>query len=281
MATITETDLVNNLTKIEEECVNLDQFDTFVDDIENNTDESNFSITWSNWENLLSYIKLNLGSTVNNVEFTDEEIIGIIEEHVLPEFSRYIPLIRYYVMYEYENIISRSPALVFQFKNFKYKIMNVNRLIRKPTVMDITQYYNLQQTSGDLTDMLIAQNSFSMSKDFISQDTWKFFAPDKLQIVRGSNNYGSVLDFIVELNCIHKDPSTVDPDVYHLLRDLALATLFISIGRIRKKFSSFNTPQSQVDINADEMFQEGMQLREKTLQELDELPPESYIWFLN
>jgi hypothetical protein len=281
MADITETDLVNNLTKIEEECINLDQFDTFVDDIENNIDESNFSITWSNWGNLLSYIKLQLGSSVNNIEFTDEEIIGIIDEHVLPEFSRYVPLIRYYVMYESENIISRSPALVFQFKNFKYKIMNVNKLIRKPSVMDITQYYNLQQTSGDLTDMLIAQNSFSMSKDFVSQDTWKFFAPDKLQMVRGSNNYGSVMDFIVELNCIHKDPSTVDPDVYHLLRDLALATIFISIGRIRKKFSSFNTPQSQVDINADEIFQEGIQLREKIIQELDDLPPDNYIYFLN
>jgi hypothetical protein len=278
---VTETELVDNINRIEDECANLEQFDTFVDDIENNIEDSSFSITWSNWENLLSYIKLHLGSTVNNIELTDEEIIEIINEHVLPEFSRYVPLIRYYVMYEYENIVSRNPALVFQFKNFKYKIMNVNRLIRKPSVMDITQYYNLQQTSGDLTDMLIAQNSFSMSKDFISQDTWKFFAPDKLQMVRGSNNYGSVLDFIVELNCIHKDPSTVDPDVYPYLRDLSLAMVFIAIGRIRKKFSNFNTPQAQIDINADEMLQEGNQLREKVIQELEELPPESYIWFLN
>jgi len=271
-----ETDLVNNINTIEKECINLDKFDDFVEE-----DDSNFSITWSNWDNLLSYIKLNLGSTVNNVEFSDEEIIGMIEEHVLPEFSRYIPLQRYYIMYEFENIISRSPALVFQFKNFKYKILNVNRLIRKPTVLDITQYYNLQQTSGDLTDMLIAQNAFSMNKDFVSQDTWKFFAPDKLQVIRGSNNYGSVMDFIVDVNCIHKDPSTVDPDVYHFLRDLALSTVFINIGRIRKKFSSFNTPQSQVDVNADEIFQEGMQLREKTIQDLEELPPDNYVWFIN
>jgi len=278
---VTETELVDNITRIEDDCANLDQFDTFIDDIENNIEDSSFSITWSNWENILSYIKLHLGSSVNNIELTDEEIIEIINEHVLPEFSRYVPLIRYYVMYEFENIISRSPALVFQFKNFKYKILNVNRLIRKPSVLDITQYYNLQQTSGDLTDMLIAQNSFSMSKDFVSQDTWKFFAPDKLQLIRGSNNYGSVLDFIVELNCIHKDPSTVDPDMYPYLRDLSLATVFITIGRIRKKFSNFNTPQAQIDINADEILQEGTQLREKVIQDLDDLPPDNYIYFLN
>jgi len=272
-----ETDLVNNITTVEKEYVNLDKFDDFAEEEK----DSDFSITWSNWDNLLSYIKLNLGSTVNNVEFSDEEIIGMIEEHVLPEFSRYVPLQRYYIMYEFRNIISRSPALVFQFKNFKYKILHVNRLIRKPTVLDITQYYNLQQTSGDLTDMLIAQNAFSMMQDFVSQDTWKFFAPDKLQIIRGSNNYGSVMDFIVDVGCVHKDPSTVDPDLYTLLRDLSLSTVFINIGRIRKKFSSFNTPQSQVDVNADEIFQEGMQLREKTIQELEELPPENYLWFIN
>jgi len=254
-----------------EDCDNLDQF----------IDTETTDITWSNWDNILSYIKLNLGSSVNNIEFTDDEIIDIIKEHVLPEFSRFVPLIRYYVMYEYENIIARSPVLVYEFKNFKYKILNINRLIRKPSVLDITQYYNLQQTSGDLTDMLIAQNSFSMNKEFVSQDTWKFMAPDKLHLVRGSNNYGSVLDFICELNCIHDNPTTVDPDTYPLLKELALGTIFISIGRIRKKFSSFNTPQSQIDINADEILQEGMQLREKVLQELDDLPPDNYIYFLN
>ena len=276
-----ETELVNNLNSIDVECENLNQFDTFTDTLEDDVNESNFNTAWVNWENLLSYIKLQLGSSVNNVEFSDEEIISMLSEHVLPEFSRYVPLIRYYVMYENENIISRSPALVFKFKNFKYKIMNVNRLIRKPTVMDMTQYYNLQQTSGDLTDMLIAQNAFSATKDFVSQDTWRFFSPDKLQLVRGSNNYGSALDFIVELNCMHKDPSTIDPDLYPLLRDLAVATVFIGIGRIRTKFSSFNTPQSTVDLNSDQILQDGLQLREKTIQELEDLPPDNYVWFLN
>jgi hypothetical protein len=287
MTEITETDLVNNINinsgnpDILNQCsASGETFDTFIDSVENDPDNS-FSITWSNWDNLLSYIKLHLGSSVNNIEFTDEEIINIIDEHVLPEFSKYNPLLRYYVMYEFQNIISRSPALVFQFKNFKYKILNVNRLIRKPTVMDITQYYNLQQTSGDLTDMLIAQNSFSATKDFISQDTWRFFSPDKLQMVRGSNNYGSAMDFICELNCVHKDPSTIDPDQYNLFRDLSLATVFIAIGRIRKKFNSFNTPQSTIDINADEIFQEGMQLRDKTIQELEDLPPDNYVYFIN
>jgi len=270
---VTETDLVNN---IEDNCINFDDFQ--INDLEQKFSES---ISWSTWDNLLSYIKLNLGSTVNNIEFKDEEIIEIIEEHVLPEFSKYLPLLRYYKITEIDNLISDTPVLTFEFKNFNYKILNVHRLIRKPTVMDITQEYNLQQTSGDLTDMLIAQNSFSATQDFVSKDTWKFIAPNKLQIIRGSSNYGSVMDFICELNCMHKDPSTIEADQYNLLRDLALGTIFIFIGRIRNKFSSFNTPQSTVDINAGEMLQEGIALRDKVIQELEELPPENYVYFLN
>jgi len=280
--TPTETELVDI---IKTNCevpgnTNIDQetFDKFLD---NTTDINTDGPTWANWDNLLDYIKLNLGTSVNNIEFTDQEIIDIITNHVLPVFSRYDPYIRYYMMFEHFNVISRSPLLVYQIKNFPYKILRVNRLIRKPTVLDMTQYYNLQQTSGDLTDMLIAQNSFSMSKDFISKDTWVFRAPDKIHFVRGSNNYGSVLDFIVELECVHKDPSTVTPDLYQYLEELALAHVFIYIGRIRSKFQTFNTPQSQVDVNAQEILQEGLQLKEKVLQELDDLPPDTYIYFLN
>ena len=45
-----------------------------------------------NWNNVLSYIKLNLGSPLNLIEMSDDEIIENLKEHVLPVFSQYCPL---------------------------------------------------------------------------------------------------------------------------------------------------------------------------------------------
>lgn len=237
--------------------------------------------TWSNWDNLLSYIKLNFGATVNAMEFSDEDLIEIISEHVLPEFSKFIPLPKYYIMTENENVVSNIPMLTYQFKNFPYKILRVNHITRKASTMDLSQFYNIQSNGGDITNFLMTMNTVQMAADVVAIDTWQFRAPNKIEMITGSNNYGTAKDFIVLVDCVHKDPSTVDPDQYNLLRDLSLANILIYIGRIRTKFQSFNTPQAQIDVPAQEMLQEGLQLREKILQELNDLPPDSYVWWLN
>lgn len=237
--------------------------------------------TWSNWDNLLSYIKLNFGATVNAMEFSDENLIEIISEHVLPEFSKYIPLQKYYIMTEIENVVTNIPMLTYEFLNFDYKILRVNSIVRKPSTLDLSQFYNIQSNGGDITNFLMTMNTVQMASDVVAVDTWQFRAPNKIEMVLGSNNYGTSRDFICIIDCVHKDPSTVDPDQYPLLRDLSLANILIYIGRIRTKFQSFNTPQAQIDVPAQEMLQEGLQLKEKVLQELNDLPPNSYIWWLN
>ncbi len=237
--------------------------------------------TWSNWDNLLSYIKLNFGATVNAMEFSDEDLIEIISEHVIPEFSKYIPLQKYYIMTETENVVSNIPMLTYEFLNFDYKILRINSITRKPSTLDLSQFYNIQSNGGDITNFLMTMNTVQMAADVVAIDTWQFRAPNRIEMITGSNNYGTSKDFICTIDCIHKDPSTVDPDQYHLLRDLSLANILIYIGRIRTKFQSFNTPQAQIDVPAQEMLQEGLQLKEKVLQELNDLPPDNYVWFVN
>lgn len=243
---------------------------------------TNQEITWANWENLLEYIKLNLGATVNQFEFTDEEMIDIIKEHVLPEFSRYVPYIKYHLLYENgPELIQKYPFYVYRFLNITHKILRIHKLIRKPNLLDLSQYYNIQQNGGDITNYLITMNTVQMANDVIPPDTWRFISPDKMELIKGANNYGVSMDFIVELECVHNDPSTIDPDQYRLLKDFALANIMIYIGRIRTKFSQFNTPQAQVEVLASELLQEGQQLKEKIQQELDDLTPDHMLWFLN
>jgi hypothetical protein len=237
--------------------------------------------TWSNWDNLLSYIKLNFGTIVNAMEYSDEDLIEIISEHVMPEFSKYLPLVRYYVLTESENLVSNTPVHTFEFKNFDYKILRINQVVRKPSTLDLSQFYNIQANGGDITNFLMTMNTVSMAADVVAIDTWTYRAPKYIELISGSNNYGTSKNFIAVLDCVHKDPGTVDPDQYHLLRDLALANIMIFIGRIRTKFQSFNTPHAQVDIPAQELLQEGQQLKADIIQQLNDLPPDNYIWFIN
>jgi len=238
-------------------------------------------ITWANWDNLLSYIKLNFGSIVNAMEYSDEDLIEIISEHVLPEYSKYDSLKKYYIMTEEENVVSNSPMFTYQFLNFPYKILRVDGITRKPSTLDLSQFYNIQANGGDITNFLMTMNTVHMAADVVAIDTWQFRAPNKIEMITGSNNYGTSKDFIAHVACVHKDPSTVDPDTYNLLKDLALANILIYIGRIRTRFQSFNTPQAAIEIPAEALLQEGQQLKAEIIQKLDDLPPNSYIWWLN
>jgi len=259
------------------------QFDDNADNANYNpfvTTDTEDDNTWASWENILDYIKYNLGASVNSIELKDDEIIGILTKHVLPVFSKYIPLHKYLLMFENSDCIQHEPFLLYKLKT-DYKILRVEELIYKPGALDLNQFYSIQQNGGDIINYLISTVQMSMATDIVPRNYWNYIAPDKLQIILGANNYWASRDFIVKLSMVHKDPSTVDPDQYTLLKDLALAEIMIAIGRIRTKFANFSTPQAQVELASDQMIQEGQQLKQQIMQELEALPPEQYVWWFN
>ncbi len=238
---------------------------------------------WQTYANLLDYVKLNLGAKTNAFELSDEEIIDVFRDHTLPEFSRYSPLIRYYRVTEEENMITANPTYIYQFKNFCYKIMKINDVIGTASLGDMDMMYNLssRQTTYDVTEMLMNANYLHMSQIAVPPQTWRFFAPDKIEVIRSRESMDFQRDFIAELACIHNDPTTLNPDLYHFLRDLALADIMIYVGRIRSKYESFTTPYGEVQVASRSWVDEGMQLREKVKEDLRNLPPDDFIFFLN
>jgi hypothetical protein len=242
---------------------------------------SNNVPVWQSWENLIDYIKGELGAPVLNIELSDDDIMNIIKNHVLPLFSRYDPLIMYYLMFEETNCIQFEPTKIYQIRDFPYAIMRIDQIIAKPNLIDWNQNISVALYSGDITNLL-GTNYMLQSKTLVlADDTWTFIPPNKIELIKSNNSIWVYDDFIAKLACIHEDPTTVDPDLYPYLRDLALAEVMIYIGRIRTKFQSFNTPVGQIDMPAQELLQEGQQLKERVLEKLDRLPPDHYIYFLN
>ena len=238
---------------------------------------------WQSFSNLIDYIKLNLGASTNAFEFTDEEMVDIICEHTLPLFSKYNPLIRYYRMTYANNLITEEPTYIYQFKNFNYRIMKINNIIPTSSVEDLNMLYSqaLRTNFMDVTEFLMNMNYLQMSNIAVAPHTWRFFPPDKIEITRTTDAITFSEDFIVDVAVIHPDPSTVNPDLYVYLRDLALADIMIYIGRIRSKFESFSSPYGEVQVAARSWIDEGNQLRQDTIQAMTSLPPDDFLFFLN
>jgi hypothetical protein len=231
-------------------------------------------------------VKLNLGAFSTPLEISDEEMAEIIREHTLPVYSKYNPLIRYYRCTFEENLVTENPTYIYEIKNFNYKIIKINNVIPKASIDDLNQVYSQALAGvngfGDVTDYLMAMNILHMQNIAVADHTWRFFPPNRIEIMRTADGFLTFSsDFIAELACVHPDPTTVNPDLYLYLRDLALADMMIYIGRIRYKFSSFATPYGQVELPARELIDEGNQLRRETIESLKNLPPDDFLFFLN
>lgn len=234
--------------------------------------------SWQSWSNVLDHIKTELGADVMQLELDDQKIVEKIQMHVLPEFSGYDGLHKYYKMTE-QNIISRDPILEYEFLDFPYKIFEVKNKIDQATYIDMDQMFS-QSIAGDVTDFLVRQNYLDMANIARADNTWRFMAPNKFQVVKAG--FSHVTDqFILELDVCHNDPTTISPGLYDSFRDLATAYIMNAIGKIRKKFNNFNTPFGNIQLNAEELINDAKELRQRTLEELKRTPPEQYIWNLN
>ncbi len=241
------------------------------------------SCAWQTYSNLLDYVKLNLGAKTQAFELSDEDMIDIFRDHTIPEFSKYIPLIKYYRVTADENLVSENPTYIYQFKNFCYKIMKINNVIGSASLQDMDLMYMQagRQSSYDVSEFLMSANYSHMSAIAIAPQSWRFFAPDKIEVMRTSDAMHLNHDFITELACIHDNPTTINPDMYSYLRDLAVADIMIFVGRIRSRFESFTSPYGEIQVSSRSWVDEGSQLREKTLESLKNLPPDDFLFFLN
>lgn len=235
---------------------------------------------WADWDNLIQYVKLNLGADNQQFEYSDEQILEIIQEHTLPEFSRYSPKERYFRIGE-EELISQHPTLMYQFKDCG-KIIKIQEVIPtgNMTASDQIQIQS-QNLGGDITDYLLSVNMLHMSQIAQAPSTWSFRAPDKILIQKSDANLSYSRGFIIKLGLVHTDPTTVDPDGYEYLKELSLADIMIYIGRLRSKFKDLSTPYGQIQNNSDELLQEGKQLKQETVEALRTRPPDDFIFFLN
>lgn len=189
---------------------------------------------------VLRYLNRMLGSTVQILELTEEEMMRVVFQESLMTFSKYFP-------YQYRMTITAQNQMSSAYPNV-YVLPNEDKL-NIISIHDV-MLDNMNQFGGSLlplvNDPFISQEINDYMSMTMTRPTFEFRAPNLLTIrPKLLNNVGCM----VELNCCHpKHLKTIPLGMRDEFLKLCLYDVLLSLYPIRHRFESYNTPFGQLNV---------------------------------
>lgn len=228
-----------------------------------------------NWNNVLSFVKIELGIPTNLLEIADNELIKLYKEHILSLFAQYSPAKNYAYITEANRLIKSAGS-----PQFMYKIP----VPLGTYIVDILEAYPTRESSivdmygGSLIDsrsamdLVIANSYIDAVRSLQVRNTWEFLPPDIMIFDK------EIYACVVIYNTTHDVLNTIRPDLYHqLFKPLCLAYTKIWLAAQRSKFDNLSTPFGQLNLNWETLKSEGQTEKDNIIQELKALPPDILI----
>ena len=249
-----------------------------------------------NWNDILKYVKRKLGTKLNLLELSDDEIIQNLKDDVVPYFSQYSPA-------KHETTISSADRVTDLPKGsnqWTYRIP----VPEGTYIIDIFDvYYNISSTQNDdpyygtkysqtnaagsitkygrgeanvlgggMIDTVI-DNVYSDIADSLSvQNTWEFRMPNI--IISDLELSGAVVVY----NTNHQTLETIAPDYYHtIFKPLCLAEVKQDLVALRSKFEGLTTPFGEIRVNWQKLETDAEREKDMIQQKLDMIPPDHFI----
>ena len=233
------------------------------------------------WNNLIKFIKRKVGSPLNLLEFSDDDIKEIIIEDVLPAMSQYIgkPM---WLRLGQADYISDSTLVDPNITFLMYKIpipentiiVDVQDVYWNRDNMGVMGIYQNMLAVMDPRDTVMSNEFLDMLNSLEAVQAFHFVAPDKIYFERSLMGN----DVILECKAEHSTLSTIPSDVYHeYLKPWALAEILENLAAIRKKYKTVSSPFGQIDLNWDDLENKATQLRQTIQEKLDATPPDHLI----
>ncbi len=228
-----------------------------------------------NWNDILEYIKINLGAQINMLEIKDDDMIRMLKNQVLTYFSQFAPD-KKYVLINASNLKGNSnlPSGQPQYKyeipidDDEYIVDIFDAYITSSETILNTYAYNYYGA----IDAVMANSYIDALKSLQVRNTWDFRPPKEISFDQ------EIRAAVIVYNVNHKLLETVRPDLYQLMfKPLCLANVKLWIASMRSKYTGLQTPFGTIDLNWQSLQQEGLQEREKVDQMLQTLPPDHLI----
>lgn len=248
-----------------------------------------------NWNNILDYVKLNLGAKLNFLEMSDDEIIRNIKTQIIPEFSQFSP-------HKKETIIDGYRDIIRDLKpgenRFTYKIPSED----DEYIIDVLELYYGETYHSDyddpyygtkysqsrsnpvphghsgsgffgMIDTVIGNRVNDMQKYLRTRNTWEFRPPNLILTDLG------IESATIVYNVPHKTLKTINPDVYHsAFKPYCLGNVQLWISNLRQKYGELTTPFGNIKLNWEKLEQDAKENIEKAKDILNRLPLDHFVY---
>lgn len=228
------------------------------------------------WNNILSYIKIELGAKYNLLEYTDDEIVDALKDHVLTKFSQYSPWNNYAFMTSANRLASGSGEPLNKYRipvPEGTQIIDILDVYFPDNSNIISDYGDYIANPGQAMDFVMSNTFMDALRSLQTRQTWEFITPDILIFDLELSGAATVV-----YNTNHLAPSTIRPDLYNnIFKDMCLAKVKIWISALRNKFEQLATPVATININWEKLESDGRELWTKCEESLSILPPDHLV----
>lgn len=227
------------------------------------------------WNTLIDYIKLRLGSPINQLELSDDDIQSYLILHMIPEVSQYISNKKFVRMTPYDLTPNADSALFAR----SYTIP-IDDDIEIVEVRDAYwgQTWGVGMTANSVVpinpvDHVMLNEIMDIARTQMPVLTFEFIRPNIMLLDEELRD-----DVILELRIVHKDLSTIPSDVYHdIVKPMALGQVCLLIAAFRSKYESITTPFGSVNLNWQQIEEKGNTLLQQVQEKLDMMPTDHLI----
>jgi hypothetical protein len=186
---------------------------------------------------VLRFINRNLGSMLQELELSQEEMMRVIFQETLPTFSKYFPY-KYRLNVNENEFVPGSLNTYYIPNRDDLEIIGIHKLFLR----------NMTQFGSTMIPMSFNPFENQIFNDFVSMTvtpvTWQYLPPNMVTIFPKIVNYITAL---VEVKAIHpKHLKTVPMNMRDEFLKLALLDVLVSMYPLRHRFESFTTPYGAV-----------------------------------
>lgn len=237
--------------------------------------KSRYSQTWNS---ILGYIKRELGTGVNLLEMSDEELIEGLDEDVLSLFSQYCPH-KDYTFISLQHLIPFKDPGHPQWM-YLMPIEDGQHIIDIYEVMPNTSGLNLDELGMDsidyskdsMIDLVISNAYIDAAQSLSTRNTWTFHPPKTIEMDKKIDR-GCVI-----YNTPHDTPKTVRPDLFNTtFKPLCLGNVQKWLAAKRAKFENVATPFGQINLNWQKLETDSQTNIQEAMQKLELVPPDKLI----
>lgn len=193
---------------------------------------------------LLQYIELNLGASIQILELTPNEIMDVVRTQTLPSFSIYYPLfINIDILPERDKVPNRFNC--FYLKT-EHEIIGVSKVLAENYMGNAglpLAYYD--------SDPLNRQITADLASMYLQKITFDFESPNIVSIFPKTTLLGS---FTVQLKVVHPLHLATIPFGYRMeFFKCALFDVRMALYPIRDRFKNINTTFGNVELFMDKL----------------------------